>query len=1335
MKFLATDLLIERLERFCAARPALRDAYGRRLRSLRDGVNDGESKRLQGPGDFFESRLSDDLRLLWRRGRWRGDEAMFLYTIGGHDHVFDEARRISPGSFTEVEIVEAPAPAPAWRSMPEVAAGSEETECQRYWVLDEEGMPWELKLTDEQELLVDEPGPLLLTGAAGSGRTTLLAHRAARAAATCEGRLLFVTFHEELADFTRGALGRIHGGLYADRIDVLSFKSLCERLWAETIGGGVPWAAPESYRDRLNQLLVAEKIGHVPKAYVDAELRGALKGRWLADGSPPTLEAYRKGVRTDLAFLGDDDRVRLHAVFERLRRAMEAAGEVDTLDAARVLASQPTLPAWEHLFVDEAQDFTQVELTLLARLVPDPARWGIAADEMQVVYPSLFRWDRVRDVITAARARREEDPVRVEVHRIETNHRNPAPILALAQAVLDWRTRLCGSEPSAPSVPRAPGTVVPRVTAHPSGVLPYREVAAIAQRVPLTAVLCPTQALADEVREGVRAHAPLFTRALDFASAKGLEFDVVVVWHPFEGPDADAFARAAAQGAATRLPTGIVELSINRLYVAVTRSRRAFFSIDEDVPHRTWALDGVASALDRVEDAAELVRVTSEEFAEARSDQWADAARTFERVGSWEQAAECWMLADEALRAARLWEDHGRLQLAADAWEKGGATVDAARCRAQLAEQEKIWRAAADLWGIAGDVDRRAVALARAALAEGDLVQSATLFEQAGMREEAVDVWERAGIWEEALRVADVEGRADWRARLLDRLKRHGEAAEAWLRADRPLPALDAAVLANDREFVLVALEKLLPAPKQEGEPEEASAAEAPRVTGERQRERERRVRGMLEERRKTLPAYARRVVAERYGDRVMHAEALYDDGDRMAAMQTIGDLEKSGRADDLRWALRLQWRWAKAGDRGIDPTVIAHQALRAEVRFAIDGQGDKEELARAERWASTVGLPVARPEDVIRLAGTYREVCKDTGRDRERLKEEAKKNTHPVAQGIAQALAGDVAGARTLWKAEGLSFLANANPMRVDEHFPLLRREYIRGSSLADDARRRLRENLGTLYKVCKGRNASLVDAMMAELDGDPGRAWNVLREKDKDLAPVRHETARQRRHRIERLLVTGAALAPAEVDKAILTARAYVASDERDKLSAAALAVWQALDASKEDLPKALDGLAKEHRGEVSLPLGFELVEQARTNAHGMAAIGLTWAKLGEAAAEKSPVGAPFRVLLQRVLKGETTSAASGDEGWYFLPRLNHEDELVRELVDTILPRFPKGWTPALEERWRRILDAYRVVSGDPAVARVVGAYEGLMQGERLVAKEELLSMGLERLARGIE
>ena len=82
-------------------------------------------------------------------------------------------------------------------------------EAQWQELMDRGAEELELKLTAEQYAVVRAPGPVLLSGSAGSGKTTIAVHRLAAALGTAAGvRALYLTYSPWLRDHAAPALRR-----------------------------------------------------------------------------------------------------------------------------------------------------------------------------------------------------------------------------------------------------------------------------------------------------------------------------------------------------------------------------------------------------------------------------------------------------------------------------------------------------------------------------------------------------------------------------------------------------------------------------------------------------------------------------------------------------------------------------------------------------------------------------------------------------------------------------------------------------------------------------------------------------------------------------------------------------------------------------------------------------------------------------------------------------------------------------------------------------------------------------------------------------------------------
>ena len=259
---LVNDALKEYL---VTAPPAEKKRLREKLYFLANGYWEGgvRVKKLKGPGRrvVFEARLDRGRRLLFTLGRDRGVSAVHVWGLVAHDDVGAAALSVEAAALAgrpmpadtlplEAEIV--PANAPFLRTDPEETeerpdlsledlaedcytqeALEEKTRAdygpQKWMVVGDD--EWErllrtakpddielhLRLTSAQESILALEPPLLLSGTAGSGKTTISVYYLLRSGGS--GRKLFVTYSPWLKRYSRRIYDGLRNGLPAEARD------------------------------------------------------------------------------------------------------------------------------------------------------------------------------------------------------------------------------------------------------------------------------------------------------------------------------------------------------------------------------------------------------------------------------------------------------------------------------------------------------------------------------------------------------------------------------------------------------------------------------------------------------------------------------------------------------------------------------------------------------------------------------------------------------------------------------------------------------------------------------------------------------------------------------------------------------------------------------------------------------------------------------------------------------------------------------------------------------------------------------------------------------------
>ncbi|MFL6290927.1 MAG: hypothetical protein ACJ759_08550, partial [Thermoanaerobaculia bacterium] len=678
----------------------------------------------------------------------------------------------------------------------EPGALADEEEFQR--LFDQGSDELELKLSRDQYRILASPGPLLLAGSAGSGKTTVSVHRLAAAPSSA----LYLSYSPALVEHARrlwSDLRAARGTVSGRQPDFFTFADLYRSFAKE----------PEALemREPLFREWFRRAGRPLDPALVWEELRSILKGACLALDRPMLHEAAYYELGRKRAPLFVDERPEIWRIAQRYQEWLAEEGRYDRIDLCRRAFSQLRQGrgrTWDVVVCDEVQDLTELEVAFVLALSRRPDLSGVllTGDTQQTVQPSGFRWAEARRLASRIGRRKEAPPVL----RLRRNLRSVRPLVELANALLLLRREVFGrTEEDEPEEAAVEGPVPVELPAPEEAVL-----AAIEGFGPRCAVLTLDDAETDRLRQRLGT-----SRVFHVRDAKGLEFESAVLWKLL-APDQDLVQRfiRASHARLDREPR--FKRLLQHLYVAVTRARRHLVLYEGPEPHPFWGNERFRGRLERgeVEALAHLFRPTASPGEWEREGDWflerghlRQAAECYRRAALPEREAEALARADEeredwtaalgrwtglrrAAQQAPLLERLGRLSEAAAAWREAGLQQEARTCEARHLESRKAWKEAAGAWEALGRHADAARCWERAgesghALEAGEHQAAARSFRAAGQPKKAALAlarhFETLGSWGRAAAAYRLAGRRQTsdllRARALEEADRPGPAA------------------------------------------------------------------------------------------------------------------------------------------------------------------------------------------------------------------------------------------------------------------------------------------------------------------------------------------------------------------------------------------------------------------------------------------------------------------------------------------------------------------------------------------------------------------------------
>ena len=255
---------------------------------------------------------------------------------------------------------------------------------------------WAVFLHPDQQGVVDRTytGPARTSGSAGTGKTVVALHRAARLARRApDTRVLLTTFSQPLA----AALARKLGVLVNDsavlrRVTVAPYRQVADELYQLAFGRRATVASDVQIEDAIGKAAEAVGARGFTPRFLLSEWRHVVDAWQIVD-----VDAYARVPRLGRKNrMSAGQRERLWPVFAAVRASLVKRGLATWPEVydrvATHYAARPAKP-FSHIVVDEAQDLGVAELRFLAAVAPAGAdALFFAGDLGQRIFQQPFSW-------------------------------------------------------------------------------------------------------------------------------------------------------------------------------------------------------------------------------------------------------------------------------------------------------------------------------------------------------------------------------------------------------------------------------------------------------------------------------------------------------------------------------------------------------------------------------------------------------------------------------------------------------------------------------------------------------------------------------------------------------------------------------------------------------------------------------------------------------------------------------------------------------------------------------------------------------------------------------
>ena len=262
-------------------------------------------------------------------------------------------------------------------------------------------------LNPEQDKLVrlDSRGHLLIRGVAGSGKTTIALYRAKYLSENyldmfTANKILVVTYNRTLVAFMSEQAREL--GL--EDVEISSFHQWARNYLSQR---GISVSKVLRSGDEERTAILKKACKEVSRRFPNRPILGrnpfffGKEIQWMKGSRILDLETYLSAERQGSGGrLNAEDRKIVFAVFEQYKHEMQWKGWSDYEDFALLaldsLEDDDSFEPYTHIVVDETQDLSKAELTVITKLVnPQTNSITLLVDVAQKIYDTSFTWKGV----------------------------------------------------------------------------------------------------------------------------------------------------------------------------------------------------------------------------------------------------------------------------------------------------------------------------------------------------------------------------------------------------------------------------------------------------------------------------------------------------------------------------------------------------------------------------------------------------------------------------------------------------------------------------------------------------------------------------------------------------------------------------------------------------------------------------------------------------------------------------------------------------------------------------------------------------------------------------
>ncbi|WP_153725311.1 tetratricopeptide repeat protein [Heliorestis convoluta] len=313
-------------------------------------------------------------------------------------------------------------------------------------LLDEKNSDYLYYLSNEQwKCLEHRDKPILLLGAAGSGKTTV----AVQKLLWCQKNRLKACYITN-SDLLMENIKNLYEKYKLSSENIATFYSI--KKWAQEIKQDNSllvtfeefnnWFVSNRYKykklKKINTFYIWSEIRTLIKGFMGFEFK--LKNKFVRNNNILSKEEYLL-IPKDYSIFDKSTKEAIYDLTEAYTKWLNETNRYDECDLSfECLTNLNEQPKYDFIIVDEVQDFTEVQLYLLSQMVKDQSQILYTGDLHQMIIATFFEFGRLKNMYYSLNTDTEE-------RILSKNYRSVSGIVTFLNRLIEIRKTKIGFTP------------------------------------------------------------------------------------------------------------------------------------------------------------------------------------------------------------------------------------------------------------------------------------------------------------------------------------------------------------------------------------------------------------------------------------------------------------------------------------------------------------------------------------------------------------------------------------------------------------------------------------------------------------------------------------------------------------------------------------------------------------------------------------------------------------------------------------------------------------------------------------------------------------------------